>query len=66
MGGTALDAGIVAQGIQFGTNDFVVRLSVMQKQYRHKRRIVRAKTAIVHQKIPKDVFRLISLFFEKK
>ena len=54
------------QGIKFGTNDFVVRLSVMQNQYLHKRRIVRTKTVIVCQKIQKDVFRLISLFLGNK
>ena len=34
--------------IKFGTKYFVVRLSIIQNQYRHKRRIVRAETVIVH------------------
>ena len=35
---------VCVQGIKFGTNIFVVSLSVMQNLYRHKRWIVRAKT----------------------
>ena len=38
---------LLLQGIKFGTNNFVVHLSVMQNQYRHKRWIVCAKTVIV-------------------
>ena len=53
------------QGIKLSTNDFIGRLSVMQHQYQHKRRIIRAKTnrSLENQK---DVFRLISLFLARE
>ncbi|XP_041373396.1 cell death abnormality protein 1-like [Gigantopelta aegis] len=43
-------------GTEFGTNDCVVRVSVMQNQYQYKRQIVRAKAVIICQKIYKDMF----------